>query len=498
MADSGETKTGAEDSAVPPSTQPAAAQTSARESAATEPSMPARRRRILPAAILGGVVGAAVMAAVGALVLKDRLYDPVLTGRVAQMEARLAELTPSARVKALEDQLPRIAALEQWRGQTSPVVARLDVARAELAENERKLDVQVQGLAGFPDALEAMRQRTEATLAAADTRSGERLKEFEIKIGRLDEQLAAMASQPVELATVQSALRAAEDRLTQLDARIGRDRSLTDAATGEVREQARGLNEQVNALARSIDTLRRSQPEAGKLASDLGALKVELTQLKGELEKVLAGGIGQLQGDLSAVKDTQTRLSGEITQLGERVAVLAAPKDNSATTLALAVADMGVALEAGQPLDEQLRTVAGIAKDDQVINDALQALRPAASGLPSLSELSARLDKIAGSFVVKEGPPPSDGVWQKVQEQLSGLVSLKRSGGVAYAQQVEQARRAMAADDLAGAVQALETIPAVENPALPDWLTAARQRLAAEAALQRLRGHARSLVLANR
>jgi hypothetical protein len=73
--------------------------------------------------------------------------------------------------------------------------------------------------------------------------------------------------------------------------------------------------------------------------------------------------------------------------------------------------------------------------------------------------------------------------------KLRGLVTVRRVGAGAAGDgpdaTVAQAESALAGDDLAGAVAALETLHGPPMVAARDWLEAAHRRLAAEVALSK-------------
>lgn len=641
------------------SSEPAAPETAA---SAAGPAPAPRRRRVLTAAVVGGVIGAAIVAALSWAWLRpaldragvDRVADArriaaleqqigrlagleAQLGRLAAVEAklqglegvpdRLARLDPLeqrvAALSGLEPQVGQIAGLEQRlselatsvqrldrldalagelattkealagarqelarlgrleqdlarqageQGALAQKLAELDRARGELAERLRAVDLKSEAVTGFPAALEGLAQRADAALQAAEARAAERARGLEVAVAQLEERVKLALQQPGEIAAMGGALKALEQRLTQIDAKLARDRSTQDAALGELREQVRAADVQVDALALALDNLRRTHPdlarltdevgavkgelaggraELGAVKAELGALKGELAPLKGEqvalatrlgsveeglrelrgaqlelvragealasrLDKTrdeLAGGIAETEQRLiaqlatareearaasDALASDLTRQEAQLGELREGLAALTKPKDTRPQAVALAVGELGEALARGGALTEPLRTLAEAGKDDPVIGEALALLEPAAGGVATLPALRQRLETVAAAFVQPEPAKPAaeGGLGERLLDRLSTVVTVKRPAAGPHAPALEAARAALARDDLAAAVRALEGIPPADNPALPGWLAEARARLAAEAALARLRGHLRTLLTA--
>ena len=628
---------------------------------------PARRRRVLPAAIVGGVIGAAIVAALGWAFLRPELDRSAETrriaaleqqiGRLAALEQQLARLEPLERgVATLADLPQRLARLEPLEGRLAPLerratelaeavgrldalarrldeqaattarldrlealagelartrqelaqaqqelsrlarleqelgrqsgelgglgqrLAALDQARAELAERLRAVDLKSESVTTFPSALEGLSRKLDAAVQAVETRAGERARGLEVAIAQLEERVKLALQQPGELAALGGALKALEQRLGQIDAKIARDRSTTDAALGELREQVRAADVQVDALALALDNLRRTHPDLARLTDEVGALKGELAAGKAELGAVkaelggLKGELGALRGELAPLRGAQAALDsrlgtldagleklregqialvradealaarlgqtreelgrevetvrsalaselgatrGELASLGKALgeglaerdraigelrdglAALTKPVDRRPQAVALALGELGDLLGRGGPLGEPLRTLEEAAGSDPVIAEAVALLRPAASGVATLPSLRQRFETVVGAFVQPAPAEPKGeaGLGERLLGQLSSVVTVKRVGGP-HAAAVEAARAALARDDLAAAVAALEGVPPADNPALPGWLAEARKRLDAEAGLAKLRGHLRTLLTA--
>lgn len=311
-------------------------------------------------------------------------------GRIGGLEQRLAELATTSqrldRVDALarelgaakealagtQQELARLARLEQdlarqaaELGGLGQKLAALDQARGELAERLRAVDLKSEAVTGFPAALEGLGQRADAALRAAEARAGERARGLETAVAQLEERVRLALQQPGELAALGGALKALEQRLTQIDAKLARDRSTQDAALGELREQVRAADVQVDALALALDNLRRTHPELARVTDELGALKGELVAGRADMGSVKAE-LGSLKGELAPLKGQQVALATRVDTLDQGV------RELRAAQLELARADEALAGRLSAARDE---LAAGLAEAQQKLGGELGGAR---------------------------------------------------------------------------------------------------------------------------
>jgi chromosome segregation ATPase len=335
-------------------------------------------------------------------------------GRIAGLEQRLAELATSAqrldRVDALAGELAatkealagarqdlaRLARLEQdlarQSGELSGLgqkLAQLDQARGELAERLRAVDLKSEAVTGFPAALEGLSQRADAALRAAEGRAAERARGLEVAVAQLEERVKLALQQPGEIAAIGGALKALEQRLTQIDAKLARDRSTQDAALGELREQVRAADVQVDALALALDNLRRTHPELARLTDEVGAVKGELASGRADL--------GSVKADLGALKGELAPLKGEQVALGTRLGTVdQGLRELRAAQLELARAGEALAGRLSATRDE---LAAGLAETERRLAGELGAAREEAKGAQStLASGLARHDAQLGEL----------------------------------------------------------------------------------------------------
>jgi hypothetical protein len=95
-----------------------------------------------------------------------------------------------------------------------------------------------------------------------------------------------------------------------------------------------------------------------------------------------------------------------------------------------------------------------------------------------------------------------DSFGERLLGKVKGIVSLRRVGDDVQGDSVEaklaRAEAALAADDLAKAVELMKSMPAQTNKATSSWLTRAQAHLAAKRAVDQLSAYAVTLLGATR
>jgi hypothetical protein len=218
--------------------------------------------------------------------------------------------------------------------------------------------------------------------------------------------------------------------------------------------------------------------------------------------------------DLAEIRQEVAKLAGSATELATRIeevdkTVHSQPAgDPTDIALVLALLQIRDAVEAGRPFRAPYEALAALAQArPEIMAAAAPLAAPATAGLAGRPVLSNRLRELAPAIAAPNPPtnPPAttdaaapdwaDQAWRR----LSGLVRVRRidsagqeqeAGGAAAeaaspAASVNAALEALAGGDLEGAVGALEGLTGPAETAGP-WLRMAKERLAAEAALQRI------------
>ncbi len=421
-----------------------------------------------------------------------------LGGRVTELEAALGELREwlarmaeadgitsieitGAQLAALRG---RIAALERDDGEVAALAAavgaRLDGLDATVAETRARLDRAPEPLPSTPD------PETEASLAA------------------LGERLVALEGAAPGEARPGADLAAIRDRITALEA--GAEDPSTIAALTALRDRVTALEGAAPNAARAADLValreRLATFEGGVAGAarerDVAVLRDRLARLEGALDAAA------VDAALAALRDEDRRLEADIAALtdrtaqAERRAARDAEGASAARALVLTIGQLRVALAGAAPFASELIRLEALAGDDQAVADAVADLwRDAGRGIPTRALLAARFEATLRAVLRFEAQATGD--WTgRVLARLSGVVSVRRTGEDVPGDRAEavlaRAEARLAAEDLAGAVAAMEALDGPAAEAAAAWLGDARARLAAEQVLDTLDAYAVALL----
>jgi hypothetical protein len=252
---------------------------------------------------------------------------------------------------------------------------------------------------------------------------------------------ASVRSQlPAALQAEQAAAR--DPRVNELDARIAR----------------------LEAQPRALASPAAGSAEIAPLAARLAALEAQAAALQ-TTDNGVAGRLDMLAADLA-------RTTGAAEAGDQRVRQL----------FVLMVARRMVAT--GRPLGSvEAALAARFGAQDAAAVEALGAW----SRVPQTrSTLAARLEMLEAVPAQPASAAAGGGWWERLKARLSGLVTVNNGTqpGRGYAVALEDARAAMARDDLALAVARMERAP--PGTGRDQWLQDARTLVATEAALERL------------
>jgi hypothetical protein len=213
-------------------------------------------------------------------------------------------------------------------------------------------------------------------------------------------------------------------------------------------------------------------------------------------------------GDITEIRQLVARLADAAADLATRVeAVEKAVRSQTAgdpTDIALVLALLQIrdAVEAGRPFAAAYEALVALARARPEIAAAAAPLaEPATAGLAGRPVIANRLRELAGAIATAPSPENAPGNaiaaepdWaDQALARLRGLVTIRRideagqhqlGGGPAAA--VNAALLALAGGDLEAAVGALDALTGAPAEAARPWLRMAKERLAAEAALQRI------------
>jgi uroporphyrinogen-III synthase len=309
----------------------------------------------------------------------------------------------------------------------------------------------------------------------------------------------APAPKPVlDTAALEAAKKELTARLDDLDKRVraaaataahADDRPQTpDPAITELRGRIDGLEGKLNAAPAPAPAPAPTAPAA---EVDLTPLKTEIASLHSTLQS--------LDGALAGQKDAIEKLKQAATasDTGEQKAVAAA---RASAVIGIA-ARLNAALDAGQPFTAELDLLAPLRQGDGKLGELSAALRPAAqSGVASRATLAAEFPAMAKAALAEDRADDSFG--ERLLGKVKGVVSLRRVGADVQGESAEaklaRAEAALAAGDLAKAIELVKSLPPQVQRATSAWLARAEARLAAQKAVDQIAAHAVSLLGAAR
>jgi hypothetical protein len=450
-------------------------------------SPPPRRSSWLPG-LIGGLLGGAIVAVAGYwYTITQPFVPPVLT----------------ARLEALEATRPR---LDSVAGEAASLRERSEVTASTIGNLQSRLASLEQAGASAPERLSTveqatrdLRERLDGARATTDTIAGDvsgRLEELRARVDRLAADTSGLTRAGGEVSAAADRLAALGQGQQQLGGEIGQLRGALD----EVRNAGVRSGQEAQAAREAM------RQELQQIRTDLGALRGRVDGLQGLTAAVAAleqasgarqAETGQVAEDVAALRrDIEQRLSGVAEQTRqaaaraeERVAARAAEVER-AGALALAAYELRNALARGGSVAPTAELITKTAGDDAEVRAAAEALAPAASAdVPSLAQLSQRLDAVAEAAAA---PPPGEeakGWLGTAGQNLTGLVQVApsdRASTTPAGAAVEAARDALAAGDVTAAKAAIEPLAASGNEAARDWIAAADRRLTVASAADRL------------
>jgi hypothetical protein len=284
----------------------------------------------------------------------------------------------------------------------------------------------------------------------------------------LAQRVAALEQRPVAAPIDQDAMKSAQAALEQKIAALEGAVAALRQTQGDVAPKA--------ALTQQSQRLDAAETQAAARAA---AQDAEIDKMRQELAQRGAAG-GELATRVDALEH-QVHAQNNI--------------DRSEGVRVLALLQMREAVEAGQPFTAEYAALSQLAANDPELAAAARPLADAArSGVATRAELRRRLGDVADHIDSAKAPRTKSAKskwWEEALDHVRALVTVRHIDGAAKTGSeaaVDAAQTALAQGNLAGAVAALDGVSGADTDAVKPWLEAARQRLAAEAALTRLQG----------
>lgn len=295
----------------------------------------------------------------------------------------------------------------------------------------------------------------------------------------------ALSPEAERIAALQADATQLGQRLVALERRPAVDPALAgrvQAAEGRIAELAQRPVEAVPpALAERIATgeARIAEQERRGTAAENAA-----TQRVAAVEAALASRITAIEGALAS------RTAALEASLGQRIAAIEAREQRVAQTearlaRALAGAALAGAFEAGRPLGAALASLPAADRPAALAGFAERAP-------PTIAALRLRFEEAARAGRAAADPGAGQGIAEAAGARVAGLITLRRGEQVVLGDpssgQIEQARRAVDAGDLAAALAALARAPESVRQAMAGWIADAEAWVAARAAIAGLAG----------
>lgn len=260
------------------------------------------------------------------------------------------------------------------------------------------------------------------------------------------------------------------------------------AALGPIEQRLDDVTRRQTALERHLGQF---DEQLQGLAADGGAIHA-LEQRIAALEERPRGSdpaaLAAIQEQLRRIDQAQAADAERLARLETRPK--AAEGERSDAALLLALGQLRSQLRTSKPFAAELGAVEALGHDDPEIKAALEPLSAlAVKGIPTLAELTQRFERQVVPAAQRGAVAATEEGWGAwLLAKLKGLVRIRPVGqaGVASSNPIDsalaQAEAALDNGDLTGAVDAASSLP---GPAAATWLAAARQRLAAEDAMER-------------
>ena len=244
-----------------------------------------------------------------------------------------------------------------------------------------------------------------------------------------------------------------------------------------------------SALAHRLDQL-----EATVAATRAGLLQFEQRLGAAETQST-SRAVGET-AELQKIQQELSRLGSVAADLANRLPALEQQMQSQSVAertdaaLAMVLLQIREAVDQARPFAAEYNALKALARDPDLVAGAQPLAETAQSGVPSRAVLTKRLSELAGQVATATEPPPVSDWGAQALARLRALVTIRRIDGASQTgpeAAVSGAQAALARGDLAGAVAALDPLTGANAEAARPWLQMARERLAVETALDRLR-----------
>ncbi len=300
---------------------------------------------------------------------------------------------------------------------------------------------------------------------------------------------AANAQKVSVLETTIATVKQEADAALQAQQKQAADRQ-KEASAQLAQMQARidELNTAISAAAQSGESGTAAQAgtalKVEELTASVAAFGDKLSGLEGKLDAVSQAG-GAEAGAVDALK-------AQVSGLSEALAALKAQQEARATqtvsALGQSFAKLSSAVASGSPFSGELDDLVSVAPTLPGIAELREL---SSGGVGSLTSLAGELEQIAAGLAEQKADEAAKkveegGIMSALTSQLTKVVKVRKVGETDWGEELKQAAARVAAGDLENAAAGLAAKTDNVPEALAGWQDKAKQKLAAEAALQQL------------
>jgi len=315
------------------------------------------------------------------------------------------------------------------------------------------------------------------------------------RVAAVEARPASSGSSGKEIDAVKSAVNAMAQRVDELQTRLAEIEKRSPPPGVDID----AISSALNGLTRRIDRLEAAAKPDRQIEDAVASVRAGMQQLEQRLAAIETQSASRAASETAASKDMQeqlSRLGKADADLADRVMTLEREGQAQGKAdlrvdgmLALLLGQMREAIEQARPFPAEFNAFVSLARNSELASAAEPLAEPARNGVASRAVLVKRLAELAGRMAVASEPAGESDWGGQTLARLRGLVTIRRIDGPSQTGSeaaVSAAQAALARGDLAGALAALDPLTGANAEAARPWMRMAKERLAAEAALDRL------------
>ena len=290
---------------------------------------------------------------------------------------------------------------------------------------------------------------------------------------RLQQQAQRLDALAAQTQSQTGRLDATEQAVSGLQSEVGQ----VTAGVSDLQSTVEASRQSLDQMSQGIEDLRSAVPGDGTSGEAIAQLQDSLATMDERVASLEQG------SNLEDITGRITRLEQEISSIREQRTALIEQAE-SATALGRAHAALTGRIADGAPFADELEAVAAALPGAP----GLESLRPlAADGVPTISDLRARLSDIAAGLPTAEpDDTTADGFLETMRERLEGMVTVSRADEADWSAVLARADEALQRGDTEAAIAEVEQVSAAAPDEVESWLADARERRQAEAGLDEL------------